>query len=114
MEGELIARGFEIGLALAKPLAELVAEELGGGLDEQAATKKALERLAATKDIEPVLPKIEAKIEAALRPKDGADATTAVGPALAYDRRIVERILGNVVLSHEERAALRALIGTSP
>jgi len=62
---DVVARGFEIGVAVATPIAKLIAEFIEGGMGEEEATRKALERLAATPDLTPVLPKVQAMIAAA-------------------------------------------------
>lgn len=98
-----------LGAALLPTLIEEIAAALGEGLDEKAATERALERMRARAIPGAVSGEIAERFRAARE----LGATTVVGPALAYDRHIVERILGNVVLSHEERAALRALIGAA-
>ncbi|AKF08902.1 hypothetical protein [Sandaracinus amylolyticus] len=69
MSPDVVARGFEIGLAVATPLAKMIAELIEGGASEEEATRKALERLAAQPDLTPVLPKVRAMIVDARRPK---------------------------------------------
>lgn len=62
MDPQTAIRAAEIALALGAPLMREIAEAISDGLDEQAATRRALERLASTPDLEPVLPKVRAMI----------------------------------------------------
>lgn len=68
-------RAAEIALALGAPIMREIAEAFSEGLDETAATKRALERLAATPDLEAVLPKVRAMIVDARRPQSEREAT---------------------------------------
>ncbi len=72
-----LAAGIEIAAALLVPLATAIAEELAGGLDEEAATKKALERMQATSLPAPVLPRVRRMIADA-RAARSADDTRPV------------------------------------
>ncbi|HVK84234.1 MAG TPA: hypothetical protein VM513_09005 [Kofleriaceae bacterium] len=69
MSPDVVARAFEIGVAVASPLAKLIAEMIDGGASEEEATRKALERLAAQPDLTPVLPKVRAMIIDARKPQ---------------------------------------------
>lgn len=74
MDAQTAIRATEIALALGAPIMREIAEALAEGLDETAATKRALERLAATPDLEAVLPKVRAMIADARRPQSEREA----------------------------------------
>jgi len=62
--------GIAIATSLLEPLGKLIAEELADGQkSEKEATRAALLRLAQDEHIEPVMPKIQAIIAEARKPK---------------------------------------------
>jgi hypothetical protein len=65
MDPQLIVRAAEIAMAVGTPLMREIFDALSEGLDEQTATRRALERLAKAPDLTPVLPKVQAMIAAA-------------------------------------------------
>lgn len=57
-----VVRASEIALSVAGPLLREIGEALAEGLDEEAATRRALQRLADAPDLRPVLPRVQAMI----------------------------------------------------
>lgn len=69
-DAQTVMRATEIALSVGAPLVRELVEALSSGLDEEAATRRALERLAATPDLTPVLPRVQAMIVDALAKAD--------------------------------------------
>lgn len=67
MNPEHVMRATEIVFSLGSRLVPMIAGAIGGGADEQAATRAALQSLAAMPELDPVMPKVRAMFAAARR-----------------------------------------------
>lgn len=100
-----LAIGLEIASTLLGPLVSEIAAGIESGLDEHAATEKALERMRATPLPDALRPKLRAMIaDARASPKDAAPAM------LPEDARALRRLLRSSHTGHEDAAALMRVL----